>query len=96
MELEWMVAAVVIAVLAPLFGHFEAKAPMWIRIARFLGYLAVLGVVELAAGRPWTWLWLAGLPLAGAAFHITWCLKHQINPLTAEPRERYYQLRGWE
>ncbi len=82
-----MVAAVVIAVLSPLFGHFEAKAPVWTRMARWLVYLAVLGVV----GR----VWIAGLPLIGATFHVAWCVKNGINPLTAEPRERYYQLRGW-
>lgn len=37
-----MVAAVVITVLSPLFGHFEAKAPMWTRMARWLVYLALL------------------------------------------------------
>lgn len=96
MELEWMVAAVVVAVLSPLFGHFEAKAPMWTRMARWMVYLAILLTLGLVAGRPWTWLWVAGLPVIGAAFHFAWCLKHQINPLTAEPRDRYYQLRGWQ
>jgi hypothetical protein len=95
MELEWVVATVVVAVFPPLFGHFEAKAPMWTRMTRWLAYLAVLGVIEVVAGRPWTWVWIAGLPLLGATFHVAWCLRHNINPLTAEPRHRYEQLRGW-
>jgi hypothetical protein len=94
-ELEWMTAAVVIAVLSPLFGHFEAKSPVWRRMARWLVYQRILGVVALTAGRPWTWVWIAGLPLIGSTFHVAWCVRHQINPLTAEPRDRYYQLRGW-
>ena len=56
MELEWAIAAVVIAVLSPVFGHFEAKAPLWKRMARWLVYLAVLLVVELLAGRQRTWI----------------------------------------
>jgi hypothetical protein len=95
-EAEWMTAAVMIAVLSPLFGHFEAKAPVWTRMTRWLVYLAILGAIALTVGRPWTWVWIVGLPLLGATFHVMWCVKHQINPLTAEPRDRYYQLRGWQ
>ncbi|WP_439659419.1 hypothetical protein ACSHWB_44750 [Lentzea sp. HUAS TT2] len=95
MKLEWMAAAVLIAVLSPLFGHFEDRSPVWTRMARWLVYLAVLFAVEQLLGRPWTWVWIVGLPLAGATFHVMWCVRHQINPLTAEPRERYYRLRGW-
>ncbi|WP_103341447.1 hypothetical protein [Amycolatopsis sp. CA-126428] len=95
MELEWAIAAVVITVLSSLFGHFEAKAPLWTRITRWLVYLAVLLVVELLTGRPWTWVWIAGLPAVGATFHVIWFVRHQNNPLTTEPRERYFQLRGW-
>jgi hypothetical protein len=38
-----MTAAVVIAVLSPLFGHFEAKSPVWRRMARWLVYQGILG-----------------------------------------------------
>lgn len=96
MALEWMIAAIVIAVLTPLFGHFEAKVHVWRRVARWLAYLAVLFILEQTVGRPWTLLWLIGLPAIGAIVHFTWCFKNQINPLTAEPRDRYYRLRGWQ
>lgn len=55
-----MTAAVVIAVRSPVFGHFEARAPMWTRMARSLVYLAILGVVAPTVRRPWTWVWIAG------------------------------------
>jgi hypothetical protein len=58
-------------------------------------FLVVLFAVEQLVGRPWTWVWIAGLPLVGATFHVVWCVQHQINPLTAEPRWRYYALGGW-
>ncbi|OLE23648.1 MAG: hypothetical protein AUG44_21600 [Actinobacteria bacterium 13_1_20CM_3_71_11] len=63
------------------------------RLARWLVYLAVTGLLGATVGRPWTLLWILGLPVAGATFHVVWCVKHQINPLTAEPRDRYEQLR---
>jgi hypothetical protein len=50
---EWIIAAALIAVLSPLFGHFEARSPVWTRMARWLIYLAVLLVVELTVGSPW-------------------------------------------
>ncbi len=94
MSAEWLTAAVVIAVLTPAFGHFESVRPLWTRIARWLIYLAVTAVIGATAGRPWTFVWLIGLPAAGAAFHVVWCRRNGINPLTAEPRDRYEQLRA--
>jgi hypothetical protein len=93
MATEWFLAAVIIAVATPAFGHFETVRPIGVRIARWLLFLAVTGVLGLTVGRPWPFVWLIGLPVLGAVFHVTWCLRHRINPLTAEPRERYEQLR---
>jgi hypothetical protein len=91
---EWLVSAIVIAVCSPAFGHFETVRPLWTRIGRWLAYLAVTAALGATVGRPWTLIWVAGLPLAGALFHVTWCLRHGINPWTAEPRDRYEQLRA--
>jgi hypothetical protein len=93
MATEWLLAAVIIAVLTPAFGHFETIRPLWTRIVRWLAYLAVTGLLGATVGRPWTFVWLLGLPVAGATFHTVWCLKNGINPLTSQPRERYEQLR---
>jgi hypothetical protein len=93
MAAEWLTAAIVIGVLSPSFGHFETVRPLWTRILRWMVYLAVTAALGLTLGRPWTFVWLLGLPLAGATFHIVWCLRHGINPLTAQPRDKYEELR---
>ena len=93
MAAEWLTCAVIIAVASPAFGHFETVRPLWTRVARWLVYLAVTAVIGATAGRLYTFLWILGLPALGATFHLIWCLRHGINPLTAEPRERYEQLR---
>jgi hypothetical protein len=93
MAAEWLTAAILIGMLSPSFGHFETVRPLWTRIARWMAYLAVTGAIGVTVGRPWTFVWLLGLPLVGASFHVVWCLAHGINPLTAEPREKYEQLR---
>ena len=94
MALEWFLSAVFIAVLSPTFGHFEAVRPTLTRIARWLVYLGITGLFGLLIGRPWTFVWVVGWPLVGIIFHITWCLRHGINPITAEPRDKYEQLRA--
>ncbi|GAA0237019.1 hypothetical protein [Cryptosporangium japonicum] len=94
MAAEWLLSAVLIAISSPAFGHFETVRPLWTRIARWLVYLAITGLIGATLGRPWTFVWVIGLPLAGAVFHVAWCRRHGINPLTAEPRDRYEQLRA--
>jgi hypothetical protein len=91
---EWLVSALIVAVATPAFGHFETVRPLWTRIARWLVYLGITGLLGVTVGRPWTFVWIFGLPLLGATFHVAWCLRHGINPLTAEPRDRYEQLRA--
>lgn len=94
MALEWLLSAVVIAIATPVFGHFETVRPTWMRIVRWLAYLAITGLLGSTVGRPWTLVWVIGLPAAGGVFHLAWCLRHGINPMTAEPRDRYEQLRA--
>ena len=77
------------------FGQFEAGAATQRRLLRWGMFYAVTALLGRTAGRPWTFAWIAGLPMTGAPFHLWWCRKHGINPLTAEPKDRYYQLRGW-
>jgi hypothetical protein len=88
MAAEWLISALLIAICSPAFGHFETVRPVWTHIARWLAYLGVTGLHGATVGRPWTLLWILGLPLLGATFDVAWCLKHGIHPLTAEPRER--------
>jgi hypothetical protein len=76
----------------PVLGVFRS-APWWARVARWLVYLAITGLLGATAGRPWTFVWIISLPVLGAVFHVAWCRRHGINPLTAEPRDRCERLR---
>jgi len=62
-------------------GHVETIRPLWTRIVRWLANLAITDLLGVTVGRPWTVLRILGLPLAGATFHLAWCLKHGIHPL---------------
>lgn len=95
MGLEWFLAAVVTALGTTGFGQFEVGSSKSRRLLRWGMYYGITALLGRTVGRPWTLGWVAGLPLVGAGFHTWWCRKHGINPLTAEPRDRYMQLRGW-
>lgn len=77
------------------FGRFEERTPRIRRLAKLLAFTALTAAIYLVFGRPWSLLWFV-LPLAFAVYiHAIWLPRHGINGLTAEPRERYYALRGW-
>jgi hypothetical protein len=94
-SLEWFCAAAVVAAGSTLFGHYEEVTPKVRRLSRWLGYLGVVALLSKMVGRPWTFAYIFGMPAVGAVFHLRWCLRHGINPLTAEPKDEYYRLRGW-
>ena len=35
------------------------------------------------------WFYVIADTLFGACYHLVWCKKHGINPLTVQPKERY-------
>ncbi len=94
-DLEWLLSAVLAATLVTIFGHFEEKTPWRRRLSKRAFYFGGTALLSRGPGRPWTFVWVLGLPGVGLAFHLWWCRRHGIDPLTAEPKERYYELRGW-
>lgn len=76
------------------FAVFEVETPGWRKALKW-GILsgATLGLRALVGH------WALLLPLfgaiAGLGFHLWWCARHGIDPISATPRRRYYELRGW-
>ena len=94
-RLEWLVATALAAAGTTVFGRFEERSPAWRGVAKWVFYFGVTALLSRGPGRPWSFVWIFGLPGVGLAFHFWWCRKHGIDPLTAEPKEKYYELRGW-
>jgi hypothetical protein len=92
---EVAVMGVLIALGNILLGHFEAGTPKWRRVGKvFIG--CALGVgISAAAGRVWFFVFLGVMAVAVLIVHGWWLPRQGINGWTAEPRERYYRLRGW-
>lgn len=96
MELELLLLMAVMLQGLIFFGQFEDKANPWRRLFKWIAYVGVTYFVAGTVGRPWTFVWILFLPSLGATFHLLWCRQHGIHPLTAEPRDKYYALRGWK
>lgn len=78
-----------------IFGHFEEKTPIPKRLSKvmlMIGGTAIFYQVIGGIGALAFAMFMMGM---GLVVHITWCRRHDIHPLTAEPKARYYELRGW-
>ena len=74
--------------------RFEVETPAWRGILKWT--ILILGTVGLyqVVGH-WSLLFPAAGLVIGSTVHVVWCRKHDIHPLSASPRRKYYELRGW-
>lgn len=79
-----------------IFGVFEVHTPVKRKLSKIVFLLGGTALISATLGQPWSLVWILGLFTLGVGFHLWWTLSHGIHPLTAEPRTKYYALRGWE
>ena len=95
----WIDVAVMASLFAVgniLFGHFEERTPKWRRVLKFFLFTGLIALISSTAGRAWSIGLVGALLFAVLVIHGWWLPKHGINGLTAEPKEKYYALRGWK
>ena len=94
----WFEIAIVCGIFAfgsIFFGHFEEHTSKWRKVLKLFFFIAVVVLLSEYAGRAWAFGFL-GLMLLGVVYiHGFWLPGKGINGLTGEPREKYYELRGW-
>lgn len=80
-----------------LLAPFAERVPKWHRIVKLAAGASVAVLISATAGRGWFFGLLGVVGLVLVLVH-GWLLpvKHGINGWTAEPREKYYALRGWK
>jgi hypothetical protein len=81
-----------------LMGHFEEKTPLWRRVLKFFVLMGIFIWVDAQFGRT-AFYWALGLSCTVPVLivHAWWLPKKKgINGWTAEPKEKYYALRGWK
>jgi uncharacterized membrane protein YfcA len=95
----WFEIAVVSIIYAAgniLFRHFEEQTPKWRRLLKYVLTLVLICTVSIWLGRKASMIILA-FPLIAFLYIHGYYLprKKGINGWTAEPKEKYYGLRGW-
>ena len=77
------------------FGHFEERTPKWRRLLKLAIMVSATAGIASAAGQVWASAFVALGAVAGLTTHFVYLRRHGIDPWTAEPRDKYYALRGW-
>ncbi len=93
-ELELSVLLFMLTVGMVVFGRFEVERPAWRGLLKWAIFIfGTVGLYQLVGH--WSLLFPATGFVAGGIVHTVWCRKHSIHPISASPRRRYYELRGW-
>lgn len=94
-EAEFAALFLVTALGSSLFDKFEVETPAARKLLRWALAAAMTLGTYLWIGH-WALAALAVFAMLGISAHVIWCRTNGIHPLTAEPRLRYYELRGWK
>jgi hypothetical protein len=95
----WIDVAAVASIFAignMFFGHFERHTAKWRRLLKFFLLTGLTGWIASVGGHAWAAAFIAAIATLGLTAHFVILRKHGIDPWTAEPKEKYYALRGWK
>jgi hypothetical protein len=96
MWFEVAIVAILLLIGQILFGHFEEMTPRWrILVKQALG-MVIYTSIAYFFGRFWFYFSLAATLVPLVIIHFWWLPKQGINGWTGEPRDKYYELRGWK
>ena len=78
-----------------LFGHFERETAAWRKVLKWSIVHGLTIGLYFSIGH-WALLIAPTLAGLGLTVHFAWCRKHGIHPVLTTPRQKYYELRGWQ
>ncbi len=99
MDTMWFELTLVSAIYAIgniFFGHFEEQTPKIRRLLKYILTLILVVTISHYLGRTIALLTLGLLLLPAIYIHTIYLPKKGINGWTGEPKEKYYELRGWD
>ncbi|MDQ4122842.1 MAG: hypothetical protein M3209_15505 [Acidobacteriota bacterium] len=96
MWFEIAVVAVLLLIGQILFGHFEELTPRWRILCKQALGIVIYTSISYFFGRFWFYASLAATLVPLVIIHFWWLPKHGINGWAGEPRDKYYELRGWK
>ena len=95
----WFEVAVIFGLTAVgtiLMGHWEEGTPKLRRLLNPFVFCGRAVRIPATVGGAWFFAFLGTLSAAVLVIHAWWLPRKGINGWTAEPREKYYALRGWQ
>lgn len=78
------------------FGHFEELTPKWKKLLKLFLFIGVSLLISFFFGRAWFHIFLGIMLLWPIIIHFWWLPRKGINGWTGEPKDKYYELRGWK
>ena len=94
----WMAVAITATIFAIgniVFGHFEEQTPKLRRVTKVFVVLALVGGLAKYFGPMWGFVPVAVMFVGVLIIHGWWLPRKGINGWTGEPKDKYYELRGW-
>lgn len=92
---EVAVISMIYAVGNIVFGHFAEQTAKWRRVLKYLLTIVIVVALSYFVGRAIAFGFIGLLFLFVIYVHGIVLPKKGINGLTGEPKEKYYELRGW-
>lgn len=77
-------------------GHFEEHTPKWRRLLKYFLTLLITITIVHFANRYIAYGLIAMIFLFAIYVHVVLLPQKGINGWTGEPKEKYYELRGWD
>ena|SRR5687768_3224986 len=96
MWFEIAIVALLLLFYQVVFGHFEEQTPRWRILLKHTLAVLIFVSVSYFFGRFWFFVSIAVVHVPVLIIHFWWLPKNGINGWTGEPRDKYYELRGWK
>ncbi|MBA2621510.1 MAG: hypothetical protein H0U87_09955 [Acidobacteria bacterium] len=96
MWFETAVVALLLLVGQILFAHFEERTARWRILLKQAFGIIIFVAIAYFFGRFWFYISLAASLIPVVVVHFWYLPKHGINGWTGEPKDKYYELRGWK
>ena len=93
---EIAIVSIIYAIGNIVFGHFEEHTSKIKRVSKYILTLIIIAGISTYFGRTIALVTLALFFLPAIYIHTIALPKKGINGWTAEPKEKYYELRGWD
>jgi hypothetical protein len=93
---EIAVISSIFAVGGIFFGHFEEKTSKFKRLGKFIFMILLSVALTHFIGREAFYVFIAVAVFFFLFVHLYLLPSKGINGWTAEPKDKYYELRGWK